>query len=258
MNETPLSSNSPADGTSVPEPQHITVHMPAGRPWSVYTLMAVSIGVYLLQLTGQYLLGGDVLATWGVKYAPYIAQGQWWRLVTPIFLHGSILHIGFNMYALYVIGPVLERFWGWRRFLGLYFLAGVAGNVFSLWFTREPSLGSSTAIFGLLAAEGILVYCNGFLFQNPRSTLKSLGNLALINFVIGLSPGIDNWGHLGGFLGGAAFAWLAGPLFLIVPAGNTAYLRDQRAPASVWRAAFVVSLSLGVLIAGWLWVYAVR
>ncbi len=231
----------------------IRLQLPGGTPWAVYGLMGVTIFIYLLQVAGQFLFGQDLVTALGVKYGPYVAEGQLWRLVTPIFLHGSILHIGFNMYALYAIGPALERFWGRARFLVLYFLAGIAGNLCSLWFTPQPSLGSSTAIFGLLAAEGILVYRNGFLFQNPRRTLMNLINLAIINFVFGLSPGIDNWGHLGGFLGGAIFAWFGGPLLEIVSKdGLTAYIRDRREERTVWLVALSILVLIGALTALWL------
>lgn len=141
-------------------------------------------------------------------------MGQYWRLLTPMFLHGSILHVGFNMYALYIFGPGLERYYRHWRYLLLFLLSGFAGNVFSFMFTDSPSLGSSTAIFGLLAAEGV------FLFQNQRMlggvarrALYNLIFIALVNLAIGFSSsGIDNWGHMGGLLGGAIFAWIAGPL----------------------------------------------
>jgi rhomboid protease GluP len=116
------------------------------------------------------------------------------------------------MYALYLVGQSLEPPYGHIRFLGLYVLAGFCGNVFSTLFSPYPSLGSSTAIFGLIAAQGVFVLKNREYFgSRAQRILINIAMIAAINFIIGLSPGIDNWGHLGGFLGGAFMAWFVGP-----------------------------------------------
>jgi rhomboid protease GluP len=149
-----------------------------------------------------------------MKVNELIMRGELWRLFTPMFLHGSILHIGFNMYALYILGPGMERYYGHTRFLGLYILAGFAGNVGSFLFASSPSLGSSTAIFGLLGAQGVFVYRNRQVFgAMAQRVLMNIVLIAGVNLLIGLSPGIDNWGHVGGLIGGTLFAWYAGPLY---------------------------------------------
>jgi len=196
----------------------------AWRPVVTQILMAITIGAYLLQMLTQFVFGNDLLAAYGMKVNSLIIQGQLWRLFTPMFLHASILHIGFNMYALYVLGAGLERFYGRWRFLAIYLLAGFTGNVASFLFSAAPSLGASTAVFGLLAAEGVFFYQNREIFgAMARRSLTNVITIALINLVIGLSPGIDNWGHLGGLIGGALFAWLAGPRYerpsLLYPTG---------------------------------------
>ncbi len=98
-------------------------------------------------MLSENLLGTDILLLYGAKINELISQGQFWRLLTPMLLHGSMLHIVFNMYALYVIGPGLEVHYGHLRFLMLYLLAGFAGNVVSFTLTPSPP-GASTAIFG--------------------------------------------------------------------------------------------------------------
>jgi rhomboid protease GluP len=186
---------------------------PVFRPYVTYILIGICVVVYLLQLGTQTVLGVDIPAAWGVKADNLIMQGQVWRLITPIFLHGSILHIAFNMYALFYIGPTLERFYGRQRYLGLFLLSGFAGNVISFMFSPYQSLGSSTAIFGLLAAEGVLLYQNREIFGNiARRALSQVVIIAVVNLIIGLTPGIDNWGHIGGLIGGTLFAWFGGPL----------------------------------------------
>jgi len=134
------------------------------------------------------------------------------------------------MYALNAFGPGLERFYGHGRFLALYLLSGFAGNVMSFFFTSASSLGSSTAIFGLLGAEGVFWYLNRDLYgRSAKSAIGNIVTVALINFAIGISTsGIDNWGHLGGLVGGVVFAWLGGPLLKVERGYNEVRLVDQR------------------------------
>jgi rhomboid protease GluP len=213
--------------------------------------MGVTILVYLLQAGTLYLLGTDVPAMLGIKANDLIVQGQLWRLLTPMLLHGSLIHILVNMYALNAFGPGLERYFGHWRFLALYTLSGFAGNVASFIFSPEYSLGSSTAIFGLLAAEGVFLYQNRALFgSRARQALINIMLIAALNlFIIGLSPGIDNWGHVGGLLGGLAFAWLSGPKLRVEGVYPTFNVIDNREPGDVLRAGFGVGLLFALLAA---------
>jgi rhomboid protease GluP len=186
---------------------------PIIRPTVTYVLIGICVVVYILQAATSYFLHVDIPAALGVKDNNLIMQGQFWRLFTPIFLHGSIIHIGFNMYALFYIGPALEKFYGRWRYLGLFILSGFGGNVISFMFSQYQSLGSSTAIFGLLGAQGVLLYQNREIFGSiARRALSQVILIAAVNLVIGLTPGIDNWGHIGGLIGGTLFAWFGGPL----------------------------------------------
>lgn len=218
------------------------------KPVATYALMGVTAVVYLLQMLSQFALGGDYPAYLGMKVNDLIIQGQVWRLITPVFLHASLIHIAFNMYALYAIGPVLERFYGRGRFLTLYFIAGFAGNVGSFLFSSANSLGASTAVFGLLGAEGVFFYQNRQLFgQMARNSLTNVIMIAAVNLIIGLRPGIDNWGHLGGLIGGVAFAWFAGPRYrypeIITPQG----LVDGRGTREALTAGIIVGSFFAVL-----------
>lgn len=222
----------------------------AFTPLVTYTLLAVTTVIFGLQLATQALLGFDLPAAFGLKVNQFIAQGQIWRLITPIFLHGSLVHLGFNMYALYLFGPGLERYFGRARFLTLYGLSGFAGNVASLMFSAANSLGSSTAIFGLLGAEGVFVYQNrALLGRNARRALSQIVTIAAINLIIGLNPMIDNWGHIGGLLGGGLFTWLGGPLLQVKEAFPVVTVRDQRASSDVVRAAMWVGVLFALLAA---------
>ena len=143
-------------------------------------------------------------------------KGQLWRLFTPALLHGSLLHIAFNMYALYSLGSGLERYYGHSKFLLLYIIGAFCGNSLSFVLSPNPSLGASTAVFGLVAAEGVFIYKNRKLFgAKAQMMLTNLLVIVVVNLLIGLQPGIDNWGHVGGLIGGAVFAWVAGPILQV-------------------------------------------
>jgi rhomboid protease GluP len=225
--------------------------MSGGTPYVVYSFLAVNVVVFLIQMASQFMMGGnDLPAMYGMKVNELITAGQYWRLFTPMFLHGSILHLGFNLYALYIFGPGLERFYGHWRFLALLLISGFAGNVFSFLFTDSPSLGSSTAIFGLLGAEGVLLYQNRKVYgQVGQRALMNLIVIAVINLFIGLSPGIDNWGHIGGLIGGLLFAWYAGPVLVVDNTGLYPSLVDVRSRKEVWRAGLSLCLLFGMLAA---------
>lgn len=247
----PASTDFPPETPHPPPPgRMMPVSLPNVRPLVTYTLIGLSVLFFMLQFGSQFLFGYDYVAILGVKANDLILQGEVWRFFTPIFLHGSILHIGFNMYALFIIGPTMERFYGHQRYLALYLLSGVAGNICSFVFTPNPSLGSSTAIFGLLGAEAIFLYRNQELFGNAaqRGLTRIIG-IALVNLVIGLSPGIDNWGHIGGLIGGTLFAWLAGPLLRVEGIFPSLSLVDTRESRDVLVAAMLLSVIL-VLLAG--------
>lgn len=228
------------------EPRYVPIRPPSVKPVVSYALLGLTIFVFILQMAGQTLLNRDVVALLGEKVNSLILQGQYWRLFTPMFLHGSILHIAFNMYALYIFGPGLERHYGHTRFLLLYLLSGFAGNVVSFIFSPYPSLGSSTAIFGLIGAEGVFIYQNRKFFAGQaRSALTQIIAIAAINLVFGMSPGIDNWGHVGGLLGGLIFSWLAGPLLSVEGFPPYLEVKDNRGS----RETLLASVSVGSLFA---------
>ena len=230
--------------------QAVPIQLPFYPAYVTYTILGFTILVYLAQIASQMILGVDIPQLIGVRYNPRILQGEYWRLLTPVFLHGSLLHIAFNMYALYRFGPGLERFYGHARFLALYLIAGFAGNVVSFAMSPAASLGSSTAIFGLLGAEGVFLYHNRKIFgRQSQQALQQLIMLAVINLAIGLSPGIDNWGHLGGLLGGVSFAWLAGPVLHIEGIFPSYALVDSRSARAAWLSALLVGGSFLVLLA---------
>ena len=210
--------------------ERVQVPLPDGKPLVTTSLLVIMALIYVLQLVTGFLFYQDLPAALGMKINEAILDGEYWRLITPMFLHGSIFHLGFNLYALYILGRRIERFFGSFRFLLLFLIAGITGNLFSFFFTPAPSLGSSTAIFGLLAAEGVFIYQHRELFGDRfKVALRQIIQVAAINFLIGLSPGIDNWGHFGGLIGGALFSWFAGPILKLEGGPPRLRFVDQRA-----------------------------
>lgn len=250
MNEYPTPAQTPA-------PQPIRLAVPQVRPYVTYVLLGLTIFFYLLQLAGQYLLNLDLVTAIGIKYNDFIRAGQIWRLITPVFLHGSIPHIGFNMYALFIYGQSLEPRFGHKRFILLYFLSAYAGNVLSFVLTPNPSLGASTAIFGLLAAEGMFAIQNRKLL-GPRANrvLMNVLYIAAINLFIGFTTkGVDNFGHLGGLLGGLIFTWFGGPRWKVE--GITPYLQlvdEREGHGSVSGSSAVMLFFIPLTVLGWFWV----
>lgn len=197
---------------------------------ATFALIGITVLVFAAQWLGESLLGADVVLYYGAKINEALAAGQAWRLVTPVFLHAGLLHIGVNMYSLYALGPAVERFFGRGRFLAVYLLAGTCGVLLSLVMSPNPSVGASGAIFGLLGALAAFLYLHRATFgQLGAMQLRQLLFVALINLGLGLSPGIDNWGHVGGLLAGAGLAWFIGPRFAtqVLPDGRPR-LVDQR------------------------------
>jgi rhomboid protease GluP len=225
--------------------QWVPVKVPEIKPVVVFVLIGITVLVYVLQEASRFFFNGmDLPAGYGLKANDAILAGQLWRLFTPMLLHASLIHIGVNMYSLYALGPALEKYYGHWRFLTLYVLGGFAGNVVSFMFTQGYSVGASTAIFGLVGANRAL------LGEAAQRGLRNVIAVAAINLIIGLTGGFDNWGHVGGLVGGTAFAWLAGPLMTVQGVYPNFELHDQRESGEILRAGLSVGAVFVLLTAG--------
>jgi rhomboid protease GluP len=201
------------------------------------------IGFTILVFVIQVLVGGDTVLIYGAKNNQLLASGQVWRLVTPVFLHANLLHIGVNMYSLWAIGPAVERFFGRIRFLTIYLLSGICGVLLSLVMIPNLSVGASGAIFGLLGALATFLYLHRATFgQLGAMQLRQLVFVALINLAMGLTPGIDNWGHVGGLVAGVALAGFLGPRF------STTLLPDGRPRLLDVRTKQQISVRIGLAL----------
>jgi membrane associated rhomboid family serine protease len=175
-----------------------------------YVLFSLNILIFLLMEFSGGATNEATLMAFGVKSNAEINHGEIWRFVTPVFIHIGLLHLFFNSWALWVVGPQVEKLYGGARFFILYILTGVAGVYGSYWRHPESiSAGASGAIFGLFGA--LLVF--GIKYRNtiPPFFQTAVGKgvlpVIVINLIIGFSiPGIDNSAHIGGLIAGAALA----------------------------------------------------
>jgi rhomboid protease GluP len=252
VNETPPVSDSPQP----PPSQSVRVLMPQSAPYVTYSIIGITVTFYILQLASVSAFGYalpnarlDWLEYYGARINEAILAGELWRFLTPALLHGSLPHIAFNMYALLSFVTGLERYFGHGRFLLLYVLGAFAGNVASFLFTNGYSVGASTAIFGLLGAEAVFLIQNRKVFPGQfRSAIGNIIFIAAINlFVIGSLPGIDNWGHIGGLIGGLMFASFAGPVWEVEGIYPAYHLVDKRTFQAVIVGAATVVLIFGAL-----------
>ena len=161
------------------------------------------IGACVVAFLWQYVTGiNNSAGDFGMFPAAIALNGEYYRLFTAMFLHGSLIHIGFNMYVLYVFGPQLENVLGHVRFAILYLLAGLGGSIASFWFS-DPyvlSVGASGAIFGLMGAYAVVGKRLG---MDTRQAIGLIGVNLVLGFVI---SGVDWRAHIGGLITGAAVA----------------------------------------------------
>ncbi|MHA8111033.1 rhomboid family intramembrane serine protease [Lactobacillaceae bacterium Melli_B4] len=180
------------------------------RPFVTYTLLAIMIIVFAIMTVDGGTNNAINLVRFGAKYNPLIQDGQIWRLVTPLFIHLSMTHILFNGIAVYYMGTQLEALFGHTRFLLIFFISGIVGNLASFAFNDDISAGASTAIFGLF---GAFMMIGEVFWENPyvRQMTKSFVFFIILNLAFDLfSASIDIAGHLGGLVGGFLSAYFVG------------------------------------------------
>ena len=174
-----------------------------GSPIVTYAIMALCVIVFAAEaITGQLVGSGSPIVSALLYYPPYTSI-QPWRMLTSLFVHGSILHILFNMYSLFVLGPELERLVGRWRFIALFLLSGLGGSVAVLLSSPgSPVIGASGAIFGLFGAYFVIA-------RHLGGNSRQLIIVIVINLVIGfIVPGIAWQAHVGGLLIGALVAFV--------------------------------------------------
>lgn len=181
------------------------------KPIITYVIIAICTLLFIL----TYLFGNGsadslTLINFGANLDILTKEGEYYRLLTCIFLHAGILHLLCNMYSLYIIGKEVENVFGKIKFLTIYILSGISGSILSLAFSQNTiSVGASGAIFGLL---GALLYFGYYYRTYLGATIrKSILPVIIINLIIGfMSSGIDNAAHIGGLIAGILTSMMVG------------------------------------------------
>jgi membrane associated rhomboid family serine protease len=227
------------------------------------TIIAWLVAVYCLQVGIEFLFGGGVspgglLMGAGADAAPLLGSNdhervlagrEYWRLVTYMFLHAGLIHIGFNSFALYHIGTLAEMLWGKGRYWLVFFLSGVAGGLASavhygiLLGQPSMSLGASGAVFGVLG----MVW--GFMLRRPKSfpeqVRRGVWQWVIYALLFGILAGADNAAHIGGLVAGGLAGYCMRPLREVDTTGAV----QEGIVGAAWAAFAVTLVSVGV--AGW-------
>lgn len=213
--------------------QRITLNIRSVSPRATYALIAINVLIFVVRLFSFNL--DEQIYLWGANHAPdVLLNGEYYRLFTSMFLHASVytlfggfalqnsLHIISNMYILYAVGNSLERLFGHTRFLIVYLLGGLGGSILSILLNDANvySVGASGAVVAILAGEFVFLYQNRKLMG--EAGLRRRRTLIIFAIVIiasgfaanqlGTEAPIDNWGHVGGLIGGLILAWFISPI----------------------------------------------
>ncbi len=179
-------------------------------PNPVLFLILINVALFVGGWILEARTGTDWFVAWGIQDNALIWAGEIWRLFTSMFLHADLAHLGGNMLFLYMLGRSLYPHYGNGTLWGMYLFSGLVGNLAGLFFTDYLSLGASGAIMGL---GGVLIY--RMIWGKEAKAFRYGGNFASLAIMIGynliyglFTPGIDNYGHFGGFLGGILVAVL--------------------------------------------------
>lgn len=179
------------------------------KPIITYIIIAICMVMFVVSGFGIDTLE---LVRYGANYGPLIRDGEYYRLIASMFLHGGFMHIFLNMYSLYVVGPRVEDFFGKWKYVLIYLASGIGGSLLSVSMNGDVvSIGASGAIFGLF---GALLYF-GYNYRGYIGTIirSQILPIVLYNLIIGfMIPGIDMWGHIGGLIGGLITAYMVGTI----------------------------------------------
>ena len=197
--------------------QKTRVRNPVGAPTrrdapATYALIAICVAAFVAELLGggsSAIDGGGKIVREGGLFGPLVADGEQYRIVTSAFLHAGILHLGLNMFALYILGSLLEPAIGTARFVGIYAVAILAGSFGALLLDpNELTVGASGGIFGLMAAAFLIARHRGL-----DELASQIGFFVVLNLVFTFSiSNISIGAHLGGLIGGALAALLINAL----------------------------------------------
>tara|TARA_B100001142_G_C14262361_1_gene627547 strand:+ start:769 stop:1362 length:594 start_codon:yes stop_codon:yes gene_type:complete len=176
------------------------------KPYIVYFILITNT----LLFSSTELFGGStnssVLVNFGALYSLYVSEGQYWRLLTAMFLHAGFFHFALNSLSILIMGSLAESILGHKKFLFIYIFSGITASIISLTFlpSYAVAIGASGAIFGTLAAIGVYYFFyRKQLGEFGKQNFNAILILAFVNLAFGfMGSGVDNWGHIGGLIGG--------------------------------------------------------
>jgi rhomboid protease GluP len=206
-----------------------------------YCIMAINVLVFILMAVngaGIFEPNGFVHIKWGSNYSPLTLTGDWWRLVTNVFIHFGIIHIAMNMYCLYMVGVYLEPMLGKTKYIAAYLCTGVLASLVSLWWHKEGvnSAGASGAIFGLYGLFLALLTTKLIPQKVRDAQLKSIGIFVVYNLVYGMKGGVDNAAHIGGLISG----FVIGYLYAII------IKKERQEQKAAWVMPLIVIATIGI------------
>lgn len=178
-------------------------------------LVIINLLVFIVMAISSFSLmsfEGQLLINWGANFSPNIESGEWWRLITSIFLHGGAFHLLFNLYALYMIGIILEPEIKSIPYIILYLLSGTVASLVSLYWNQEVvSVGASGAIFGMFGLYLSLLVTNS-ISKELKAFLSWVTAITAISLLFGvMNSSIDNGAHIGGLVTGFILGFIISP-----------------------------------------------
>jgi membrane associated rhomboid family serine protease len=251
-----LTYSHPESASSPPVPRYLALSLT--KPLLVWVILALNIVIWLLMTFSGGSTSLMVLVRFGAKVPWLVARGEYWRLFTAVFLHIGLVHLAFNSYALYSLGPQVEGLYGRSRFLVLYLLSGLAGSVASYASSDSISAGASGAIFGLVGALAVYLVRHRDIFgRRGQHGLTNVIVVILYNLLLSfLVPGIDVYGHVGGLIGGLIVGQLLCPQYEVVSgvSGMAKAVDRNSLKRQVWRLVLVgIGLAIGAVLGTLRW-----
>jgi len=206
-----------------------------------YAIIAINVLVFILMAingAGIFETNGLVHIKWGSNYSALTLSGDWWRLVTNVFIHFGIIHLLMNMYCLYTVGVYLEPMLGKVKYTVAYLCTGVLASIASLWWHKEGtnSAGASGAIFGMYGLFLALLTTSLIPQKVRQALLQSIGIFIFYNLAYGMKSGVDNAAHIGGLLSG----FVIGYIYVL------GIKKEKQGQKLQWIVPAVVLLSLGI------------
>ena len=209
--------------------------------YATYAIMAINVIVFILMvINGAGLIdpNGEVHVLWGSNFTTLTLSGDWWRLLTCVFIHFGLIHIAMNMYCLYSIGSFLEPMLGKPKYIAAYLCTGVLSSLVSLWWHKEGvnSAGASGAVFGMYGLFLAMLTTDLIPKHVRQPLLQSIGIFIAFNLFYGVKGGVDNSAHIGGLLSG----FIIGYLYVY------SIKKERQGQKTVWMIPAIVLITIGI------------